>query len=81
MVFYECHGVNVKVAIVMKYMFKIVAAICSAVWLTACAPSLQEVENYKQRCIDLGGTPHVSEWKGTVQAVKCQKDGFSYYDF
>lgn len=65
----------------MKYTFKIVAVICAVAWLSACAPSLQDVESYKQRCIDLGGTPDVKELKGTVQAVKCVKDGFSYYDF
>lgn len=62
-------------------MIKTILALCATMFLAGCTPSLQEVESYRQKCIDLGGTPDVREWKGTVQAVKCAKDGFSYYEF
>lgn len=62
-------------------VFKIIVVVCAVAWLTACVPSLQDVESYKQKCIDLGGTPDLIEWKGTVQAVKCVKDGHSYNKF
>lgn len=62
-------------------VFKIIVVVCAVAWLTACTPSLQEVEKSKQQCTDLGGTPNVIEWKGTVQAVKCEKDGHIYDKF
>lgn len=62
-------------------MIKAILLLCATMCLVGCSLSLQEVENSKQKCTDLGGTLYVKEWKGTVQAVKCVKDGFSYYDF
>lgn len=61
-------------------MIKTILLLCATMCLVGCGLSLQQVESYKQKCID-GGTPDIREWKGTVQAVKCEKDGFSYYDF
>lgn len=64
-------------------MIKTILALCATMFLAGCwnGLSLQEVESSKQKCTDLGGTLYVKEWNGTVQAVKCMKDGFSYYDF
>lgn len=62
-------------------MLKTIVAVCTVILLVGCVPSLQEVDAAKQRCNALGGVPYTVEWKGTVQTVKCKKDGHSYSNF